>query len=205
MSPSGVDFLIKQIKSSVNIPIEVHLHNDMGLSLANSIAAIEAGASTISTCVNGIGERAGITATEEMIATLYILYGINFFNINKLTELSSFVEKISRIKRAPNKPITGKNVLIHSSGIHQAGVLQNPLTYEFYPDTLFGGNRKIEINELSGRHGVRWIAKEYCNKKITEDQDKEILQRIKNNFSNGRKSSYSKKELKKIILEHLGE
>lgn len=205
MSPSGVSFLIKELKKTVKIPLEVHFHNDMGLSLANSLIALESGASTISTCVNGIGERAGITATEEAIAALYILYGINFFDINKLTNLSTLVEKLSRIKRPANKPITGKNVLIHSSGIHQDGILKNPVTYEFYPENLFGGSRNIEINELSGSKGIIWVARKRLGFDISEEQAKRIIQIIKTNFSSGKKTAYTKDELKKLIVKTIEE
>jgi 2-isopropylmalate synthase len=190
----------------VEVPLEVHFHNDMGLSLANSIAAVGAGASGISTAVNGLGERAGIVATEEAIAALHILYGIDFFELGKLTELSHFVEGLTGISMPPMKPITGQNVCTHSSGIHQHGVLRDPVTYEFYPARLFGRDRKIEIDELSGRHGVIYVARNVLGLDISEGLAKRVIAEVKASYSRGgRQTAYSPPELRALIMRATGE
>ena len=120
-SPNGMAFLVKEIGKELEIPIEVHCHNDLGLALANSLASVEAGASTVSTSVNGLGERAGIAMTEEIIPVLHMLYGTSIFEMNQLTSLSELVQSISGIRMPPHKPLTGDNVNAHSSGIHQHG------------------------------------------------------------------------------------
>lgn len=200
ISPRGVAFLIGVIRTTIGIPIEVHFHNDMGLALANSITALEAGASTISTCVNGLGERAGITATEEAIAALKILFRVNYFKIERLTELSRFVEQITDVSMAPNKPITGLSICTHTSGIHQHGVFSDPKTYEFYPPDTFGGRRCVELNELSGRHGVIYLAKNKLGLNISENTARNVLARIKSSYSNeGRQKPYTDKELMVLI------
>jgi methanogen homocitrate synthase len=200
-SPNGMAFLVKEIGNELNIPIEVHCHNDLGLSLANSLAAIEAGASTVSTSVNGLGERAGITMTEEIIPVLHILYGTSIFEMNQLTSLADLVQEISGVKMPPHKPLTGENVTAHSSGIHQHGVLVNPKTYEFYPPRMMGQKRKVYIDELGGRHGIMYVANE-LGLKISEETAKKVLERIKTAFSReGRRSSYTPDEIKEIILE----
>jgi isopropylmalate/homocitrate/citramalate synthase len=200
-SPNGMAFLVKEIGSVVDIPIEVHCHNDLGLALANSLASVEAGASTVSTTVNGIGERAGITVTEEIIPALHILFGASPFEMTQLTSLSKLVEEISGVKMPPHKPLTGENVTAHSSGIHQHGVLVNPTTYEFYPPRLMGQKRKIYIDELGGRHGIMYVAKE-LGLEISEETAKKVLERVKASFSSGeRRSSYTPDEIKEIITE----
>jgi isopropylmalate/homocitrate/citramalate synthase len=200
-SPNGMAFLVKEIGNELNIPIEVHCHNDLGLSLANSLAAIEAGASTVSTSVNGLGERAGITMTEEIIPVLHILYGTSIFEMNQLTSLADLVQEISGVKMPPHKPLTGENVTAHSSGIHQHGVLVNPKTYEFYPPRMMGQKRKVYIDELGGRHGIIYVAKE-LGLEISEETAKRVLERIKTAFScEGRRSSYTPEEIKEIINE----
>jgi 2-isopropylmalate synthase len=194
-------FLVKEIGSVLDIPIEVHCHNDLGLALANSLASVEAGASTVSTTVNGIGERAGITVTEEIIPALHILFGASPFELTQLTSLSKLVEEISGVKMPPHKPLTGENVTAHSSGIHQHGVLVNPTTYEFYPPRLMGQKRKIYIDELGGRHGIMYVAKE-LGLEISEETAKKVLERVKASFSTGgRRSSYTPNEIKEIITE----
>ena len=198
-SPNGMAFLVNEIGKELNIPIEVHCHNDLGLALANSLASIEAGASTVSTSVNGLGERAGITRTEEIIPVLHILFGTSSFEMNQLTSLAEIVQKISGIQMPPHKPLTGGNVTAHSSGIHQHGVLINPTTYEFYPPRMMGQKRKVFIDELGGRHGIIYVAKE-LGLEISEDTARKVLENIKSSFSSGeRRSSFKPDEIKKLI------
>ena len=200
--PNGMAFLVKEIGSVVDIPIEVHCHNDLGLALANSLAAIDAGASTVSTSVNGIGERAGITVTEELIPALHIIYGTSPFEMSQLNSLSKLVEELSGVKMPPHKPITGENVTAHSSGIHQHGVLINPQTYEFYPPRLVGQKRRVYIDELSGRHGIMYVAEKELKINISEEIAKKVLEKIKAAYSSGaRRSSYTPDEVKEMIAE----
>jgi isopropylmalate/homocitrate/citramalate synthase len=204
-SPNGMTYLVKEVKKVIDIPIEVHCHNDLGLALANSMAAVEAGASTVSTSVNGLGERAGIAATEEVVPALHILFGMSKFELSQLTELTQLVENITGIKVSPHKPITGKNVTAHSSGIHQHGVFVNPATYEFYPPELVGQRRKVYIDELCGRHGIMYIAEKELGMNIPEKVAEKVLSKIKASFSQeGRQSSYTPNELKELIMEIQG-
>lgn len=194
-----MEFLVKEIGKELEIPIEVHCHNDLGLALANSLASIEAGASTVSTSVNGLGERAGITRTEEIIPLLHILFGTSSFEMNQLTSLAKLVQKISGIRMPPHKPLTGENVTAHSSGIHQHGVLVNPTTYEFYPPRMMGQKRKVYIDELGGRHGIMYVAKE-LGIEISEETARRVLERVKASFSSGeRRSSFTPNEIKRIL------
>ncbi|MCJ7721046.1 2-isopropylmalate synthase, partial [Candidatus Bathyarchaeota archaeon] len=200
-SPNGMAYLVKEIRKEIDIPIEVHCHNDLGLALANSLASVEAGASTVSTSVNGLGERAGIAMTEEIIPALHILYGASSFEMSQLTSLANLVQEISGISMPPHKPLTGNNVNAHSSGIHQHGVLVNPTTYEFYPPRMMGQKRKIYIDELGGRHGIIYVAKE-LGLEISEETAKKVLERIKTAFScEGRRSSYTPEDIKQLIAE----
>ena len=200
--PNGMAFLVKEIGSVVDIPIEVHCHNDLGLALANSMAAVDAGASTVSTSVNGIGERAGITVTEEFIPTLHMIYGTSPFEMSQLNSLSKLVEELSGVRMPPHKPITGENVTAHSSGIHQHGVLINPQTYEFYPPRLVGQKRRVYIDELSGRHGIMYVAEKELGAPISEETAKKVLDKIKASYLSGaRRSSYTPDELAEMIAE----
>ena len=200
-SPNGMAFLVREIGTELEIPIEVHCHNDLGLALANSLAAIEAGASTVSTSVNGLGERAGITMTEEIIPVLHMLYGTSSFEMNQLMSLANLVQEISGIKMPPHKPLTGENVTAHSSGIHQHGVLVNPTTYEFYPPRIMGQKRKIYIDELGGRHGIIYVAKE-LGLEISDDTARRVLEKVKMAYMSGqRRSSFTPEEIREIIVE----
>lgn len=200
--PSVMTYLVGELRSVVGIPLEVHCHNDMGLALANSLAAVEAGATTISTSVNGIGERSGIAATEEIISTLYLLFGIRQFNTTQLNELSRLVEGITGVRTAVNKPISGENAYTHGSGIHQHGVFVNPVTYEFYPPEFTGRRRRVYIDELCGTHGVLYIAERELGMKISKDLAQKILSKIKTSYSRGcRQSAYTPTELKKLVAD----
>jgi len=203
--PSGMTYLVREVRNVIDIPIEVHCHNDMGLALANSLAAIEAGATTISTTVNGIGERSGIASTEEVITALNVLFGISRFDMSKLTELSKLVENITGVNIAVNKPIIGKNACTHGSGIHQHGVFMNPVTYESFHPKLIGRRRRVYINELCGTHGVLYIAERELGMNISKDTAQKVLSRIKTSYSQGtRRNAYTPSELKRLIIEVKG-
>jgi len=205
ISPRGMAYLVREVKNCIDIPVEIHCHNDMGLALANSLAAVEAGASTVSTCVNGLGERAGIAATEEIIPALHILFGTSSFDMSQLTALSKLVENVTGIKMPPHKPVTGENAWAHGSGIHQHGVFVNPVTYESYPPELVGQRRKVYIDELCGRHGILYIAENELGINISESIAEKVLSRIKKAFSQeGRRSAYTPSELKELIREIQG-
>ena len=203
--PSGMTYLVREIRNAIDIPIEVHCHNDMGLALANSLAAIEAGATTISASVNGIGERSGIASTEEVITALNVLFGISQFDMSKLTELSKLVENITGVNMAVNKPIIGENACTHGSGIHQHGVFMNPVTYESFHPKLIGRRRRVYINELCGTHGVLYIAERELGMNISKDTAQKVLSRIKTSYSHGaRRSAYTPSELKRLIIKVKG-
>lgn len=203
--PSGMTYLVREIRNAIDIPIEVHCHNDMGLALANSLAAVEAGATTISASVNGIGERSGIASTEEVITALNVLFGISQFDMSKLTELSKLVENITGVNMAVNKPIIGENACTHGSGIHQHGVFMNPVTYESFHPKLIGRRRRVYINELCGTHGVLYIAERELGMNISKDTAQKVLSRIKTSYSHGaRRSAYTPSELKRLIIEVKG-
>lgn len=203
--PSGMTYLVREIRNVIDIPIEVHCHNDMGLALANSLAAVEAGATTISASVNGIGERSGIASTEEVITALNVLFGISQFDMSKLTELSKLVENITGVNMAVNKPIIGENACTHGSGIHQHGVFMNPVTYESFHPKLIGRRRRVYIDELCGTHGVLYIAERELGMNISKDTAQKVLSRIKTSYSHGaRRSAYTPSELKRLIIEVKG-
>lgn len=137
------------------MPIAVHCHNDLGLALANSLAAVEAGAEQIHVCVNGIGERAGNTSLEEAAVTLYADYGIRAANLERISSVSKLVSRYTGYPISYNKAIVGRNAFAHEAGIHVQGVMSNASTYEAFPPEMVGRDRSIIIGKLSGEHSVR--------------------------------------------------
>ncbi|MDP2926509.1 MAG: 2-isopropylmalate synthase [Nanoarchaeota archaeon] len=146
------------------ITISTHCHNDLGLATANTLAGVENGANEIQVTMNGIGERGGNTALEEVVMGLYVkrdYYGCETgLNIRKIFDVSKLVYKKLRRKASSNKPIVGKNAFNHEAGVHQDGIQKNPETYELFPPELIGRKRKFTYGIHSGRdacmkHGIK--------------------------------------------------
>jgi 2-isopropylmalate synthase len=199
-TPNTIKEYVSAVKSITDLPIEIHCHNDHGLALANSLAAMEAGASIISCAVNGIGERAGIAATEEVIINLHNFYEVKSFRMKDLYSLCKLVEEISRINFVPNKPVCGENIFSHTSGIHQAAVLKHPVTYEPYPPELIGRTRKLILGKLSGSHAVRAKLKEF-GINADETKVKKITEMVKKT-SESRRSALTDNEFLDLLQKN---
>jgi len=145
------------VDNARGIPIEVHYHNDRGLALANSISAVMAGASSISATWNGLGDKAGNAALDEVILLIYELYGIDRFDLSKAVEASLYVAEASRIPIYRFKPVSGYDVFSVQSGIHQDGILKNPEIYQPYPPKLVGREWRIVLGVTSGTHGLSYL------------------------------------------------
>lgn len=177
--PRAMHYLIESLRKKFDLELSVHCHNDFGLAVANSLAAYEAGIDTISVSVNGLGERCGNASLEEVVMSLYALYGVDLkFNIQILKELSEIVSKFSGIPIPINKPIVGANAFRHESGIHVAAIMKNPFTYESYEPQLVGQERKLVFGRHSGTDGVR-LKIESLGYKITDEDLAEIMKRLK--------------------------
>ncbi len=140
--------------------LSVHCHNDLGLATANTIAAISAGARQAEVTINGIGERAGNTSLEEVVMALHtrpnFLPVITGIRTDQIYHTSRLVSMITGIIVQPNKAIVGANAFAHEAGIHQDGVLKNPMTYEIMkPETIGLSKNKMILGKHSGRHALR--------------------------------------------------
>ncbi len=165
--PSEFGELVKHVRSVLppNIPFSVHCHNDLGLAVANTIAALQNGAERCECTVNGIGERAGNASLEEVVmalktreVSLNLSSGIES---TLLTKASRLVSNLTGVYVSPNKPIVGNNAFRHESGIHQHGMLQNSLTYEIMTPQSVGLNSSvIVLGKHSGHHAFFDKAKE---------------------------------------------
>ena len=165
--------------------IDLHCHNDYGLALANAMAGIRAGADCIHTTVNGMGERAGIPDLAETILALNNLEKIKQYNILPLVPVSSYIEKVSGVFLAPNKPITGQNAFTHKSGVHTDGVLKDSRTYEPFDPALLGRERKIVIDKYTGKSAVAARLDEY-GVEVSPAELEVIVSRIKNHDENSK-------------------
>ena len=146
---------VSQLVTSLTIPIEMHTHNDLGLATANALAGIQAGATSVNTTVNGLGERAGNAALEEVVMSLKRIHGIQLgIDTTRFLDLSRLVAKASRNPVPPWKAIVGENTFAHESGIHAAGILKNPGIYEPFAPEEVGWKRRLVAGKHSGRHLV---------------------------------------------------
>ena len=162
--PSQFAQLLKDIQENVSnigkAVLSVHCHNDLGLAVSNSVAAVEAGARQVEGCINGIGERAGNASLEEIIMALHTRQDL--FNVatnidtRQIYPASRMVSRITGMPIQPNKSVVGENAFRHASGIHQDGILKERTTYELMDPVSIGwpGNSLV-LGKLSGRAGLR--------------------------------------------------
>jgi 2-isopropylmalate synthase len=160
-----VKYVISHTPNINKAVVSVHCHNDLGLATANTIAAISAGARQAEVTINGIGERAGNTSLEEFVMAIHTRPNYLPLSSNINTELiyptSRLVSMITGIMVQPNKAIVGANAFAHEAGIHQDGVLKNPMTYEIMkPETIGLSASKLVLGKHSGRHALRSRVKE---------------------------------------------
>ena len=154
-----VKYVIANTPNMKKAILSVHCHNDLGLATANTLAAIKAGARQAEVTINGIGERAGNTALEEVVMALHtrptfaaVTTGIQ---TNRIYQISRMVSMVTGMMVQPNKAIVGANAFAHEAGIHQDGVLKNPMTYEIMkPETIGLHANKMVMGKHSGKHAL---------------------------------------------------
>jgi 2-isopropylmalate synthase len=149
----------KQVVGDKDVTISVHCHNDLGLAVANSLAAIAAGARQIECTINGIGERAGNASLEELVMAMHVRSDQLPFETNvntrELYPTSRLLSTIIGFDVQPNKAIVGRNAFAHEAGIHQHGVINNPLCYEIMtPESVGVPNNSLVLGKHSGRHAL---------------------------------------------------
>lgn len=179
MDPMTIMQRIKNLKESIDIDVEMHTHNDFGMATANAIAGAMGGADFIGVTVNGLGERAGNAALEEVVMGLRHVLGIEIAqDPMKLRELSAYVAKASGRKLPPWKAVVGDNIFAHESGIHADGALKYPKTYEVFEPSEVGLDRKIVIGKHSGTAAImRKLEENGCI--LDHDTAEEVLIKVR--------------------------
>jgi 2-isopropylmalate synthase len=160
---SVVTRVIKEIRPRISVLLGIHCHNDADLAVANTLAAVEAGADMVQGTINGYGERCGNADLIPIIANLKLKMGIDCISDDKLKELtrvSHFVSEISNMKQRNDQPYAGSSAFAHKGGVHINAVMKNPKTYEHVDPNLVGNRRRILVSELAGKTGVLIRAKD---------------------------------------------
>ena len=178
-TPQYMSKLVSEVAEVTGLPVSVHCHNDFGLAVANSIAGFQAGATCAHVTINGLGERAGNAALEELVMACQCLFKIPH-NIltEQLYDVSKFVSSAMGIIVQPNKAIIGENAFGHESGIHTHGIINNPLTYEPISPELVGRKRWMQAGKHAGAHGIKAILTEF-GITASDLQLKEIVEKQK--------------------------
>jgi 2-isopropylmalate synthase len=149
----------QRVKGIENVTISAHCHNDLGMAVANALAAVAAGARQVECTINGIGERAGNASLEEVVMAMRVRPDRFAYETSVVGEqifpASQLLSEITGVPVQPNKAITGRNAFAHEAGIHQDGVLKNPLTYEIMtPQSVGVPDSKLVLGKHSGRHAL---------------------------------------------------
>lgn len=188
--------VIDKVTNADKVDISVHCHNDLGMAVANSLAAIDAGASQVECTINGIGERAGNAACEEIVMALktrHDYYGKDTkINTKEIMRTSNLLEQITASRVSPTKAIVGKNVFAHEAGIHQHGVLQDKSTYEIMDPAMIGitETENLVLGKHSGKHALRSKLEE-LGYLVDDKQMEEVFVNFKS-LSDSKKNIYDR-------------
>jgi len=168
--------VIDYLDGADGITLSAHCHNDLGLGVANSLAAVQAGVRQLELTINGIGERAGNAALEEVAVLLSVRkdkIGVTTnIRLDQLFAASRLLTEITGVAVAPNKSVVGANAFAHEAGIHQDGILKNPLTYEIIPPEAVGvPKRQLILGKHSGRNALRATLVEMGYRPTREELD----------------------------------
>ena len=187
MTPPAMMQFVSEIKKKTKTPLAVHCHDDFGLSVANSLAGVRGGAEEVHVTMNGLGERAGNAALEEVVMALEAFYGISTsVNTRKLAFVSRLVSQLTGVRVQPNKAIVGDNAFSHEAGIHVHGILSESSTYEPMRPEIVGKERSIVMGKHSGAHAVESKLKEY-GLSLDKDQLKELVKKVKKYAESGKR------------------
>ena len=155
LDPFETHAVIGALRARSDLELEMHAHDDLGLATANTLAAVRAGASHVNTTVNGLGERAGNAALEEVAMGLRVVHGIDCgVVLTSLREISSLVARAAGRPVADNKSIVGRGVFTHESGIHVDGLLKDPTNYQAFDPAELGRSHRLVLGKHSGSAAV---------------------------------------------------
>lgn len=180
LEPFATHAAIARLRQRVDLELEMHAHNDLGLATANTLAAVLAGATHVNTAVNGLGERAGNAPLEEVVMALRHLHGIDTgVDTRQLPDLSRLVAAASGRPVAANKSVVGEGVFTHESGIHVDGLLKHPPNYQSFDPAEVGRGHRLVLGKHSGAHAVRAAYQRELGIALTGVQAERILARVR--------------------------
>lgn len=206
--PEEVFAIVSAVQPQLDVPLGIHAHNDGELAVANTLAAIRAGATHVQGTVNGIGERCGNANLVSVIPNLQVKLGyacVSPENLAQLTKLSRYVAEIANMSMPNNQPFVGNSAFAHKGGIHVSAVLKNPQTYEHMEPELIGNRRRVLVSELAGQSNLLAKADEL---NVSFDQEKaesrEMIKLIKEREYQGYQYEGAEASLSLLMLTGTG-
>jgi isopropylmalate/homocitrate/citramalate synthase len=178
--PEAIKYLVRLVKSLTQLPVEVHTHNDFGTAVATELAGVEAGAECVHSCANGLGERTGNAALEELIVALHVLYGYEtHYALGKLPELGELVRRLSKQGFAVNKPILGERNFTREAGIGVDLVVKEPLAMFGTHPALTGRSGEVVLGKKSGKASIAYHLEKMGVRDTDDGAIAEMLRRVK--------------------------
>ena len=176
-------YVVGEVRKCFDGVIGIHTHNDSDLAVANTIAAVEAGATHVQGCMNGYGERCGNASLASVIANLELKLGHTTVGPEKLANLASvcrFIAEVANLPLRNDQPFVGKSAFAHKGGIHVSAVLKDSATYEHIQPETVGNRQRVLVSDLSGRGNIMYKLKQHgLADRLSEDARRELLERIK--------------------------
>jgi len=185
--PWDVEEIVRKVRQKINIPIGMHMHNDSGCGVANTLAGVRAGAIHVQGTINGYGERVGNADLCSMIPDLQLKMGyecVSSENLTRLTDLSHYISEVANLPHDHHQPYVGVSAFAHKGGIHVAAIMKNEDSYQHIDPTLVGNQRRTLVSELSGRGNIVEKAHQF-GVDVDSEQAREALSQIKDLESQG--------------------
>lgn len=206
--PSFLGSVVRRIAREFSVPIGIHCHNDSECGVANSVAAVESGATQVQGTINGLGERCGNANLVSIIPNLQLKLGLKCVSaeqMRKLREVSRFVNEIANLRHFKRQPYTGDSAFAHKAGIHVSAILKNPKTYEHIVPESVGNTHRILISDLSGKRSVIEKAGEF-GVKLSGDSPRlqEIVTRLKDLENQGYQFEGAEASFELLVKKVLG-
>lgn len=179
-TPEAIKHMVRWVKKLTGLPIEIHTHNDFGMGVATELAAVTAGAEVVHSCANGLGERTGNAALEELMLGLHLLYGYDTpYRMERLPELGTLISRCSNIPIARNKPVLGASNFTRESGIGINFVMHDPLVMFGTHPALTGRTGEVVLGKKSGKASILYKLDELGLGEASDEQAADMLERVK--------------------------
>jgi len=200
-TPEAIKYMVRWVKDMTGLPIEIHTHNDFGMGVATELAAVTAGAEVVHSCGNGLGERTGNAALEELMLGLDLLYGYETgYRLDKLPELGDMLAELSNIDIARNKPVLGSGNFIRESGIGIQYVMEDPLVMFGTHPQLTGRAGEVVLGKKSGKASIVYKLGELGLGEANDDQLAVMLAEVKQ-YGIEKKDILNDDEFKSIVAK----